>query len=151
MKATGLPICPGIVFGKAFVFCNPSDSNTSIEADLLEDLKEKEDAFQRAVDQAHEQLLSAMNSIEDKGSDAYTILDAHLTLLHDEAINEDIRFSLASGHCVSTAINETFDAYNEILRNLKEISPKSARRIWTISDEGCSAASQEQRCALSGT
>lgn len=117
MKVTGIPICPGIVLGKAFVFLNPSDLNTSIEADLLEDLKEKEEAFQRAVDQAHGQLLDDLNSIEDKGSDAYTILDAHLTLLHDEAINEDIRFSLASGNRVSTAINETFDAYNEILRN----------------------------------
>lgn len=117
MKVVGIPIYPGIVYGKAFVFSNTADPNASIAADLLEDLKEKEDAFKLAVDKAHEQLLAAMNSTEDKGSDVYTILDANLTLLHDEAINEDILFSLESGNCVSTAINETFNAYIEILRN----------------------------------
>lgn len=117
MKVVGISIYPGIVCGKAFVFSNASDPNISIAADTLEDLKEKEEAFKIAVAKAHEQISAAMNLTEDKGSDVYTILDAHLTLLHDDAINEDILFSLRSGNCVSTAINETFDAYNEILRN----------------------------------
>lgn len=117
MRVTGIPIYPGIVCGKAFLFSNALDLGPAIMADSLQDPGEKKDAVQHAVNKAHAQLLAAMNTIADKTSDAYTILEAQLSVLHDEAINEEILSFLEDGSCVSDAVNKTFDTYVRILEN----------------------------------
>lgn len=115
MKVVGIPICPGIVCGKAFVFSDTFDFTANIESDLLQDPNEKKDTVRRAIDKAHEQLLAAMDTIGDKDSDAYTILEAQLSVLHDEAVNEEIFSFLEQGICISVAVNKTFDIYIRIL------------------------------------
>ena len=90
--------------GNAFVFSDAFDLTISLEADSLVSFAEKREAFRSAVAKAHKQLVAAMDSIEDKSSDAYTILDAQSSILYDEAINEEILCSLESGSCLSTAI-----------------------------------------------
>ena len=117
MKITGIPIYPGVVLGNAFVFSDAFDLTISLEADSLVSFAEKREAFRSAVAKAHKQLVAAMDSIEDKSSDAYTILDAQSSILYDEAINEEILCSLESGSCLSTAINSSFDSYIEVFRN----------------------------------
>ena len=92
-----------------------------------------------------------MDSIEDKSSDAYTILDAQSSILYDEAINEEILCSLESGSCLSTAINSSFDSYIEVFRMPKTTSPENAQPTWTIFGNGFFAVSQGHVYALSGT
>ena len=117
MRIAGIPIFPGIILGKAFVYADTGGVKNAVEVDSLKDLSEKKSAIKHAINEAHRQIVATMSSFADKSSDAYAILDAHLTFLHDEAINEDILLSLEAGKCISDAINETFDAYIGILKN----------------------------------
>ena len=67
--------------GNAFVFSDAFDLTISLEADSLVSFAEKREAFRSAVAKAHKQLVAAMDSIEDKSSDAYTIFRFSTTKL----------------------------------------------------------------------
>lgn len=116
MKLKGIPIFPGVVFGKALLHVSERREEYHCKADALTDPAEKLAAFAAARACALAELQKEAEHLRSGASSTVEIIDAQQELLLDVAINAEIQSALEDGACVSHAIEKAYGTYINILK-----------------------------------
>jgi phosphotransferase system enzyme I (PtsI) len=119
MNFKGAPVSKGIAIGSAFVYA-PFKPN--IEEHFLggiEEAAEHNDRLNEVLRQAGEELTGLRDKIADKDTDKAGIFDAHLEILFDVAIVEEIlelinKQNYAGEYAVETVYSNYYRLFNEM-------------------------------------
>lgn len=117
----GLAASPGIVVGKVFVY---RDSEIVIDQRTLsaEEIEKELEKFFQALEQAKEQLnvIKAKAALE-LGEDKAEIFAAHLMILEDEMLIEDVKNRIKTEHIkAENALSKVIETYIENFLNIED-------------------------------
>ena len=114
MKYNGNPVSPGVALGSAYIysaFC-PSAAESYFDEGELET---QQDRYEQCRERAHQELLNIQEKLKSEPEKA-KIFAAHVDILYDEAMDEDIDM-LISEELASPdwAIQTVYDRYIKLL------------------------------------
>ncbi len=108
----GIPVYDGIVMGKARLYRQWRFDPDSLHES--EDAAERTQAYQAAVERAQgelELIRASLSAAPEKAK----IIDAHMLLLQDFAMDDMIRADIAAGKTAAAAIGDTYDMFIGVL------------------------------------
>ena len=108
----GIPVYDGIVMGKARLYRQWRFDPDSLHES--EDAAERTQAYQAAVERAQgelELIRASLSAAPEKAK----IIDAHMLLLQDFAMDDMIRADIAAGKTAASAIGDTYDMFIGVL------------------------------------
>ncbi|HWS42395.1 MAG TPA: phosphoenolpyruvate--protein phosphotransferase [Pseudoflavonifractor sp.] len=116
MEKRGLAISDGIACGKVLIYEPYKPPEGAVyEADRLESVQERLDAYSRALESAHLELENIFNAVAECVPEKAKIFQAHQLLLEDAAIHQDIQERIINGNPVSQAIADVFALFIDML------------------------------------
>ena len=120
VKLKGTAVSPGIAVGTICVY-NPSACAVTEahfpEAETAQRLAE----YETAVSEAKTEIEALIGSMEEEGDDKAEILEAHLEILEDEEMTEEIQTAIAEERLMpDAAVKKVFDKYMELLGGIED-------------------------------
>jgi phosphotransferase system enzyme I (PtsI) len=119
----GIPVSPGIVIGKVYLFDREDAQVPLYKLDAPERIEEEIQRFQRAVGESENQLLELKKQLGDLGGgmEPLYIIDVHIMILKDQKfIDRTIRNIRELGVNAEWAVRMTVDRYREIFAQMKD-------------------------------
>lgn len=119
----GIPVSPGIVIGKVYLFDREDAQVPLYKLDAPERIEEEIQRFQRAVGESGNQLLELKKQLGDLGGgmEPLYIIDVHIMILKDQKfIDRTIRNIRELGVNAEWAVRMTVDRYREIFAQMKD-------------------------------
>ncbi|MEA4895158.1 MAG: phosphoenolpyruvate--protein phosphotransferase [Oscillospiraceae bacterium] len=115
MRMQGLAVSGGIACGKALIYEPYEPDNAVYAADNLDNVRERLDAFIRALESARRELDEIVSAVGESAPEKAKIFQAHQLLAEDAEIDGEIRTRITDGIPVSQAVTEVFDMFAGIL------------------------------------
>jgi phosphotransferase system enzyme I (PtsI) len=118
----GIPASPGIVIGRARVVSDLGDFKASYRLVYTENDKAVEvERFERAVDQAHEDLTRLKEKLEAEFPEHTHLLDLHLLILKDQMLyGEPLRLIKESNLNAEWALYRSFERVRELFSHIED-------------------------------
>ncbi|MCE5280783.1 MAG: phosphoenolpyruvate--protein phosphotransferase [Deltaproteobacteria bacterium] len=119
----GIPVSPGIVIGKVYLFDREDAQVPLYKLDAPERIEEEIQRFQRALGESENQLLELKKQLGDLGGgmEPLYIIDVHIMILKDQKfIDRTIRNIRELGVNAEWAVRMTVDRYREIFAQMKD-------------------------------
>lgn len=116
MKYQGVVAARGIAAGKAFCYQSyvPSFSEEDVALDAVAEMECYKSAYQKAK----EELTGIISVLEARNSPQSEIFEAHIEILDDEVMDEEISEAISGGdYTASCAVNLVYTQYAEALRS----------------------------------
>lgn len=119
MQLNGIPVSGGYAFGNVYIYkpYKPEVSESCVASDRID---EEVSAYKAGKEKAKQELLSIIDRLEAKNDDKHKIFKAHINILYDVAIDEDIT-DLIEEESLSApwAVKKVFDRYISRLKKGK--------------------------------
>ena len=110
----------GIAIGKVFIY---QPFSASVKEDYFPDeqLEHQLKAYAKTVKKTEQELEEIRTKLEKSDPEKAAIFSAHLEILHDDAMSEEIAESIQQEHCAPDfAIARVYDAYAEMLEGVDD-------------------------------
>lgn len=120
MEYHGSVASPGVAIGKAFLFTPyvPSVPHRTVAANETE---EELKTLDSAVARAREELKSIITRLGSSDSEKADIFSAHLAILEDEELLNEIRSTIAEKRCCAPwAIRQVYDEFSALLKQTED-------------------------------
>jgi len=119
----GIPVSPGIIIGKVYLFDRQDAQVPLYKLDAPERIEEEIQRFQRALGESENQLLELKKQLGDLGGgmEPFYIIDVHIMILKDQKfIERTIQNIREMGVNAEWAVRMTVDRYREIFAQMKD-------------------------------
>ncbi|MDR1917037.1 MAG: phosphoenolpyruvate--protein phosphotransferase [Synergistaceae bacterium] len=122
MKLPGIPVSGGIVIGEVFRY-EPFQAAPEISPIEKADVERNIEIYVEARSAARREMEEAQNRVMERAPDKAGILSAHMEILMDPVIDEEVRGMVCSDLLsADAAIASVFDKYSALLRKSKSAS-----------------------------
>ncbi len=113
------PVSEGISIGETFHYC-PYVPNVVEKQISEDDIQDALLQYENAQNKAKEELQLLQSHLKDDNSNKARIFDAHIDILFDAAMDEDIRDEIDDLNNPAFAVNKVYEKYIRIIGKLKD-------------------------------